>query len=198
MGELNETIETYDKDVERYLNKLEFPMPIEDLDGFAVLLKGKRILDAGCGAGRDAVYFAEKGFNVIGIDLSKEMLEAAKKRANADFRVGDVRKTGFDDDSFDGVWCYNTLLHLDKEDVHAALKEFARILKSEGILFIATKQGKGKIAKEGDKGIKHFYHYEKEDFLDLFREIGFELIKSKSYPRKNDEVFIDLILRKCN
>ncbi|MBU1974807.1 MAG: methyltransferase domain-containing protein, partial [Nanoarchaeota archaeon] len=102
MDRLNETIRTYDKDVDRYIHKLEFDLPKEELEKFIGLLKGKKVLDAGCGAGRDSKYLSEKGLDVIGIDLSKNMIKAAKERAKAEFHVGDIRNTNFGDASFNG------------------------------------------------------------------------------------------------
>jgi len=111
-GKLEETLDTYNKDVERYVQKLEFPLPKTELDMFIEMLSGKRVLDAGCGAGRDSAYLSEQGLEVIGIDMSEGMLEAAKQRAKADFRYMDVRETKFQKNYFHGIWCYNTFLHL--------------------------------------------------------------------------------------
>lgn len=195
MTELEKTIETYDVDVDRYLTKLEFPTPEEDLGKFIALLTGKRILDAGCGAGRDSKYFVDNGYDVIGIDMSEGMLEAARKRTRAKFLLGDVRRTEFRD-SFDGVWCYNTLLHLDESDFKSALNEFYRLLVDDGVLYIATLEGEeGKFAKRSEKGVKYFYPYTREHTKSMIEDLNFELIDVKPYQRK-DQNFIDYIVKK--
>ena len=68
-------------------------------------MHGKRVIDIGCGPVSDAYYFAELGFDVVGIDYSEEMIKAArglKKVSNPPlFRVGDMREIGdmFDENS---------------------------------------------------------------------------------------------------
>ena len=192
-NKLSETVGTYEKDVDRYVKKLEFPLPKKELDDFINLLKGKDVLDAGCGAGRDSKYFVEKGLNVKGIDLSENMLAAASKRVDSNFSIGDVRRTNFPDQFFDGVWCYNTFLHLDKKDLRTTIAEFKRVLKNEGILFVATKYGEGEVVKQSEKGVKHFFLY-KEDYLkNIFEEFGFE-VKSVNRYKQGAEDFIDMVL----
>lgn len=195
MNKLNETLNTYEKDVDRYIQKLEFPLPKKELDNFIGLLNGKKILDAGCGAGRDSKYFFDKGLDVIGIDMSKNMISAAKKRANANFLVMDIRKTDFSDEFFDGIWCCNTLLHLNKINLGTVINEFRRILKKGGILFIATKYGEGKIAKKSEKGTKYFFLYQENYLKGIFQNQGFEIMSIKKYKQR-DEDFIDIILKK--
>lgn len=195
MNKLNKTLETYEKDVERYTQKLEFPLPKKELDYFINLLKGKKILDAGCGAGRDSKYLFDKGLDVIGIDMSKNMIIAAKNRADADFEVMDIRKTSFPSKFFDGIWCYNALLHLNKHDLQMTIDEFKRILKNKGILFIATRHGEGEIAKKSVKGTKYFFLYQEDYLKSILERIGFEIILIKKYRQKGED-FIDIILKR--
>jgi len=195
MDGLGETIATYDGDVERYVDKLEFPLPDKDLDYFIEFLDGDLVLDAGCGAGRDSKYFVDKGLDVIGIDLSVNMLEKAQKRTNAEFLVGDVRKTIFYSGAFSGVWCYNTLLHLDNDDFQSAISEFKRLLVPRGVLYIATRYGKGVDIKESSAGKKHFYLYDKTYIQGSLNHVGFEILHWKEYSQK-DQLFIDFLARR--
>jgi 2-polyprenyl-3-methyl-5-hydroxy-6-metoxy-1,4-benzoquinol methylase len=50
---------------------------------------GERVLDAGCGHGRDSEFFHEKGLNVTGIDISEELIDIARERSEANFEVMD-------------------------------------------------------------------------------------------------------------
>lgn len=97
-------------------------------------IRGKRILDLGCGAGEASVYFAMKGAQIYAVDLSEGMLQ--KVRLLADHHGVDVRtrfmpaeKLEFDDNFFDCVYGSSVLHHVD---VHVALKEAARVLKPDG------------------------------------------------------------------
>ncbi len=101
------------------------------------------ILDVGCGTGTHSLYFKKQGYTVISIDLSSEMVKICKaKGLNAS--VHDLEKLQFNKESFDGIWCHTSLIHLDhKNKIHTVLENFYKILKKEGILFIALREGEG-------------------------------------------------------
>lgn len=97
-------------------------------------VRGKRVLDFGCGAGENTVVLALRGADVIAIDLSPELIALAEKRCGlhgvkADLRVASCRETGLPDDSVDVVFGIAILHHLGLE---LSLKEIARLLKPDG------------------------------------------------------------------
>ncbi len=80
------------------------------------------VLDAGCAFGRDTAIFAENGFKTEGIDLFDGLLERAKELyPRITFQKMDVRKLEFSDESFSGIWCNATLLHLTEKDMLIAI-----------------------------------------------------------------------------
>lgn len=94
--------------------------------------QGKKVLDCGCGEGRLSIFLAEKGADVIAIDISSETIKVAKEKAankNISFLVMDVEKLEFKDNYFDLIICAGILHHLD---VKKAYSELARVLKSSG------------------------------------------------------------------
>lgn len=98
-------------------------------------LKGKRILDIGCGAGETSVFFAKNGAKVVACDISYEMLNVAKKLAKKhQTKLETVQcyshKTPFKNKSFDIVYAANLLHHVISDNT---LKEINRILKDGGI-----------------------------------------------------------------
>lgn len=98
-------------------------------------LRGKRILDLGCGAGEAAVYFALRGAQATGIDISGEMIAVARGLAEKHNVKVDLRKMGaealqLEDDSFDIVYGYGALHHIDL--AHSS-KEIYRVLKKDGL-----------------------------------------------------------------
>ena len=195
MDELATTIRAYDLNVEDYVNRLEFPLPLINLIDFSGLLSGKTILDAGCGAGRDSKYLFDNGFEVTGVDLSEEMLVAAKKISKARFLLRDIRDTGFSKGFFDGIWCYNALLHLNEKSLKDAVKEFCRVLKAGGILFVNTKQSNNELIEKTYRHEKHYFLYPENYLVDVFHKRGFFVLFSKKYSIK-DEQFISLMMRK--
>lgn len=91
-----------------------------------------KILDAGCGPGAALIYLSQFG-EVIGVDISEEALQFAKKRGKV--KKGDVSALPFEDETFDVVVCLDVLYH-KWINVKKALLEMKRVLKKNGILFI--------------------------------------------------------------
>jgi len=121
------------KDVFRDLfNNPEFLKFIGDI-------KGKKVLDAGCGDGYTTQLFAKSGASVTGIDLSPTMIRIAKEEEKKhphgiDYSVASFANLSeFKDESFDIVISFMALM--DSPDYKDALKEFYRILKTGGSLF---------------------------------------------------------------
>ena len=98
-------------------------------------IKGKSILDLGCGAGESSVYFAIKGAHVSALDVSPGMVEIGKKIAssygvNIQWSTTDATLLPFDDGFFDIVYGNGVLHHLT--DISATLGEIHRVLRPGG------------------------------------------------------------------
>ena len=98
-------------------------------------IKGKRILDLGCGAGENSVYFAKRGAVCVAADYSPGMVEVALQLATAnqveiEGCTENAIALSFPDNSFDIVYASNLLHHLP--DPQAAIKEMCRVLKPGG------------------------------------------------------------------
>jgi ubiquinone/menaquinone biosynthesis C-methylase UbiE len=101
-------------------------------------IKGKKLLELGCGAGEASVYFAKKGADVTATDISNEMLEVVKKvAAKHSVQVETLKAYSHtvevEDETFDIVYAANLLHHVD---IETTLKEALRVLK-EGGLFVS-------------------------------------------------------------
>src|SRR5438552_17388202 len=101
-----------------------------DIYLFDQLLKGRitsemRVLDAGCGGGRNLVYFFGSGFNTSGVDQSSEAIAQIRSLAAQlaphlpvdNFQVAAAEKMPFDDESFDGV-ISSAVLHFASHEAH--------------------------------------------------------------------------------
>ena len=106
-----------------------------------------KILDAGCGPGRDSQLLSDKGFDVTGIDLSEEMIEIAQEK-DGNFRVMDVRNLDFEDETFDGVLANQLLVFFQDEERRKAFQELERVLKSGGKIFLGLKKGEKTFERE--------------------------------------------------
>ncbi|HDY67921.1 hypothetical protein LCGC14_1688900 [marine sediment metagenome] len=99
-------------------------------------VKGKRVLDCGCGTGITAVWFAKKGAAVQAFDISPEMVAIAQRRAEVNgiekeitIRKRTFENIDYDDESFDIVFGSYILHHVS---VDVAIKQISRILKKRG------------------------------------------------------------------
>ncbi|MGI8917603.1 MAG: class I SAM-dependent methyltransferase [Pyrinomonadaceae bacterium] len=120
-----------------------------DIYIFDQLLKGRfvprmRVLDAGCGAGRNLVYFLSTGYEVFGVDESPEAITQVRKLASAlapqlpaeNFTVGSVERLSADFADFDVVLS-SAVLHFARDEAQwqAMVNEMWRVLKPGGIFF---------------------------------------------------------------
>jgi SAM-dependent methyltransferase len=99
---------------------------------------GRRVLDAGCGAGRTAVWLVDQGAEVVGVDLSPELLQIARERVpGASFAVADLaRRLPFEDGSFDVVVASLVMHYL--RDWVPTLRELRRVLRADGVVVLST------------------------------------------------------------
>lgn len=186
MDKSKQASSVYDKIAEPYAN--EFSKPSEYIDEFLTLLpKNTKILDAGCGIGVDASYMSSKGFYIIGIDLSKEMLKLAKQKFHQiDFRQQDIRELDFPPNSFDGVLASCLLIHIPKKNVPALLKKFHQILKKDGAIYVALQGGKSEEIfvdgpfKPDEKLFLNIISF--DEIKNLLVKNGFSIVKK--YERK--------------
>jgi len=104
--------------------------------------KNTLVLDAGCGAGREARWLAENGYRVIGVDFSSPMLKKANEIKNnkIKFIKGNLKNLSFSDKAFDYAVLIHGVLPIipKKEERIKILKEIYRVLKPEGILIFST------------------------------------------------------------
>ena len=131
-----------------------------------------RILDVATGTGKQAFAFAKKGYAVVGIDLSKDMLHVAiskNRYDNINFQIADATKLPFEDNVFD-VSCISFALHdMILTIREKALREMARVTKPKGTIIIVD------YALPKDKKISRFLIYH---FVKLYEPYYPEFIKS--------------------
>ena len=178
----NGVIESFNKFAEQYaditfLNILQY-----ELNRFISLIPSEgKILDLGCGGGRDVQYFADFKLEAVGIDASIKLIDEAKKRVNGNFEVMDMRNLTFKDEEFNGVWAQDAISYVTKEDVINVLKHISRILKKEGVFFISVRKGSDEILILHEKLGKNEVmvgFYEINELEALLREAGFEIMNT--------------------
>jgi len=109
---------------------------------------GARILDAGCGSGRDVKAFSEMGFIVEAFDASAELVALARQlsgKAVMQMRFQDVDAV----ERYDGVWCCASLLHVSEAELPGVMTKLAMALKPGGVGYLSFKHGRGEREKNG-------------------------------------------------
>lgn len=170
-----------------------FDSPAEHIDEFLKLMKkNSPILDVGCGYGRNAYYMASRGFKVIGIDLSDEMIKLAKGSfPHIDFRLQDMRKLAFKPSSVDGVFASYSLIHLPKSDISLVLQLFNRFLTEDGVLYISLQMGRSqeiyaKVPVEQEETI-FLNVFSLNEIIGLLEKFGFSITRQYDRPPKRLE-----------
>ncbi|NHJ48423.1 MAG: class I SAM-dependent methyltransferase [Asgard group archaeon] len=184
----------------------------------------KKILDCGAGGSRPKIaVFSERGYEAHGVEISDTQIDRAQKYANEnklDYKIikADMRKLPFEDESFNFVYSYHSIMHLTKAGTIKAIKEMLRVLKKDGLLYINFQSTDSTGLKWGndigDNEMLDFSEVDKHGFNDTFHSFynndeADELFKDLKLLHKgkssfeythNDEksqsVTIDYILQK--
>lgn len=153
--------------------------------------RGKKILVVGCGSGKEVNYLRDLGCNVEGIDFSQPEIALAQERFlefRQCFRIGDFYDLHLEDSEpeLDGIVANAALVHLfDRDDLQSVLKNFARRLKTGGLLFLRQlyKESDGRVIEEEwsetDQEFRTprwFVYYSRAELVETARRVGLEPI----------------------
>ncbi|MBD3208468.1 MAG: methyltransferase domain-containing protein [Candidatus Nealsonbacteria bacterium] len=160
--------------------------------------KVDKILDIGCGVGRNLIPLAKRGFEISGIDIAREGIlilekELKKRGLDAELRIGNVFKTlPYQNNDFDAIISVQVLQHGSLNQIKKAISEIERVLKPGGYIFITLcgRYSKGKVrycivktarkvaprtyvpTKGEEVGLKHFI-YNKELIKKHYKNFKF-------------------------
>ena len=157
---------------------------------------GSRILDFGCGSGRDTKYFLEKGYQVAATDGSAELCRLAGSFTG--IKVKEMLFQELDEIGvYDGIWACSSILHLPKQELLPVIRKMCNALKDNGVIYTSFKYSNF----EGERNGRYFTDFT-EDTFDKFIKVIQELtieeewITSDVRPGRGEEKWLNLILRK--
>lgn len=199
-------VDTYNKIAQEY--DKEFGNDYSDtpyVDKFLNYLEGNKVLDIGCGVGNLTKYIMDKGFNVEGIDLSKEMLSIAKQKySDIKFYEMNMKEITLRK-KYDGIMLAYSLFHLTKKEVIEVLPKYYDLLNSNGKILLILQYGQGEriVDEPLKKGLKIFINYYSQDeIIEILKNNNFKILytdlkKSESeFELGNDKLVI--ICQKTN
>lgn len=184
--EVTETVASYEQDAVQYATLWSNLRLERALDAFARRLDApRRVLDLGCGPGRDMDHLTQLGCRVVGLDLSPRMLDEARRRLPlSSLILADLSASPLSPRSFEGVWACASLLHLPRCQLPLALAEIARLLQQpDGVLFLALKRGHGERWQAASDGSRRFYtFYRFPELGTVLHQAGFQIVEDWTDP----------------
>ena len=161
------TVEYYNKNADHFMDETVAVNFTEIQKMFLNLLPhGGRILDFGCGSGRDALEFCKRGYQVDASDGSAEMCKLATEYTGIP-----VRQMLFQElseiEKYDGIWACASILHLPKNELKNVLDKMKTALSKSGIIYTSFKYG----TFEGERNGRYFTDFTEESFEKFAKQI---------------------------
>lgn len=100
-----------------------------------------KILDLGCGPGRDLKYFKELGHTPVGVDGSASFCRMARESTGCTVLQQDFIELSLEDGFFDGIFANASLFHVPKSELAPVIAKLRTSLKDEGVLFSSNPRG---------------------------------------------------------
>jgi ubiquinone/menaquinone biosynthesis C-methylase UbiE len=200
--------EAYDSSARFYADRcfreLEYkPLDRQLLDRFAEITRNQGIVcDVGCGPGEVANYLFSKGSRVMGIDISKNMIDEARRlNHQIEYVVGDMLHLQIENGYFAGICSFYAIVNFGYAEIQSAFEEYHRVLSSHGLLLLAFHVGEKQLLVENffQSGRPLEFHYLDEDIiLGKLKETGFKITQAlvrhpydEEYPSKRAYVFAE-------
>ena len=168
---MGKTIDYYNQNAINYC-KNTINVAMQNLyDEFESYLQpGARILDLGCGSGRDSKYFLSKGYDVVSVDGAIEICHLAEQYIGKS--VHNIKFENFDySNEFDAIWASASLLHVNPKQMPIVLDSIKRALKNDGILYASWKYGRNEKIVDG----KYYLYLDESAIADLFNSTSIEI-----------------------
>lgn len=169
----------------------------DDFLKIANIPEGSKILDAGCGSGRESVFFRDKGFEVTAVDGSEELVKICNEKHNLNAEVVNFADMKFNNE-FDAVWCCAALLHLPEAEFEIAVANLANALKEDGTMYFSIKKLPDNFM-EDTRG-RTFYNVGIDKMHEIFAQNNLELVSYYETGKQTEktQMFENYLLKKVD
>ena len=194
---MSDTLQYYDRNAEVFADGT-MDVDFSEIQNtfLSYLSKGAKILDFGCGAGRDAKSFYDKGYQVDAVDGSENLCEIARELTGLP-----VHRMLFSEldcyDVYDGIWACASILHVPIKELPGVFRRMIAALHEDGIIYTSFKYGNGE-TQRGERLFSDFTETTMTDFLKQFPELQTKKmwITSDVRPGRGEEKWLNIILQK--
>ncbi|MGI9590571.1 MAG: class I SAM-dependent methyltransferase [Myxococcota bacterium] len=138
-----------------------------------------RILDLGCGPGRDLLALLERGHQPVGLDGAEAFVRMARQRTGAEVWHQDFLALDLPAEAFDGVFANATLFHVPAQELSRVLARLFTTLRPGGVLFSSNPRGRN---EEGWSGSRYGCYHDHSSWHEQGVAAGFEPIRHYYRP----------------
>ncbi len=165
---MNKTLNYYNNNSKEYIEKTLQGNTNNLCDNFLrSIKKGGKILDLGCGSGRDSLEFIKRGYKVTAVDCSKEIANMASKIIGQQVICSKFEDLKLEE-KFDGIWACASLLHVNRKDIINVIKNISLNLKEDGIFYMYFKYGEDEYIDENER---YFNCYTEKTFKEMIEDV---------------------------
>jgi SAM-dependent methyltransferase len=176
------TLNHYDRRAEIFWRDTRDHDVSQNIDALLQSLSGTppfRILDFGCGPGRDLKVFKDRGHEAIGVEGAARFAEMARGYSGCEVWCQDFLKLDLPAQFFDGIFANASLFHIPSQELPRVLRQLWTALKLDGVLFSSNPRGDN---QEGWSGERYGCYYDWERWQELLTAAGFVEVRHYYRP----------------
>lgn len=192
------TLDYYNKNSEEYFNStLNVDMTNTYKEFLKLVPEGGKILDLGCGSGRDSMNFMKLGYEVTAVDGSKELAKKASALLGKEVIASTFEELELKE-KFHGIWACASLLHIKREDLKIVLNNLYNNLEDNGVFYMSFKYGEKEYVDDKNR---YFNCFTDESIISFINEntkyniLGLYITEDK-LGRVNEVKWLNLICNK--
>lgn len=192
------TLDYYNKNSEEYFNStLNVDMTNTYKEFLKLVPEGGKILDLGCGSGRDSMNFIKLGYEVIAVDGAKKLAKRASVLLGKEVIVSTFEELELKE-KFHGIWACASLLHIKREDLKTVLNNLYNNLDDNGVFYMSFKYGEKEYVDDKNR---YFNCFTDESIISFINEntkyniLGLYITEDK-LGRVNEVKWVNLICNK--
>lgn len=189
---MNQNIEFYNNNAKWYEQNISNVNITPQLELFLDKIpRGGKILDAGCGTGRDTLEMLKRGYAVSAFDGSTELAKIASDYAGIDVIVDTFENVKLPNDYYDGIWCMASLLHVHRNNMVDVMNKLYNSLRHGGHMYCSYKSRND----DFEKGGRQFTCYNIETINDVVNKTNF-IIECGWENTDERDSWLNVILKK--